>query len=312
MLTTEALKAKIRSVEDLQSVVKTMKALAAVQIRQYEKAVKALADYHQTVELGLQVVLKQQYFAEDCWINFNQNTDLSLEKSQIGIIVFGSDQGLCGQFNEQITSYTIDYLQQQSFSFNLLQIAAVGMRVLPALEATTGLSIEPLFSLPSSATGITEKVQEVLLTIEEWQSEKQINTIFLFYNQSQSSASYQPRHLQLLPLDLSELKRLEQQPWKTEMMPLFTMDFQSLFSALTRQYLFVSLYRAFAESLASENASRLSSMQAAERNIKERLENLNAEYRHQRQSSITEELLDIASGFEALTQSKKNAPKIRN
>jgi F-type H+-transporting ATPase subunit gamma len=303
MLTTEALKAKIRSVEDLQSVVKTMKALAAVQIRQYEKAVQALADYHQTIELGLQIVLKQQYFVEDCWINFNQTPHSFLEKSQIGVIVFGSDQGLCGQFNEQVASYTLSYFKQQSFSFNHLQIAAVGMRVFSALEAATGLSIEPLFSLPSSANGMTEKVQEVLLTIEEWQSQKQINTIFLFYNQSQSSATYKPCALQLLPLDQSKLKRLEQQPWKTEMMPLFTMDFQSLFSALTRQYLFVSLYRAFAESLASENASRLSSMQAAERNIQERLEDLNAEYRHQRQTSITEELLDIASGFEALTQS---------
>lgn len=303
MLTTEALKVKIRSVEDLQSVVKTMKALAAVQIRQYEKAVKALADYHQTVELGLQAVLKQKYFAEDCWINFEHNTDLSLQKTRIGIIVFGSDQGLCGQFNEQIVSYTLDYLKHYSISFHELKTAAVGVRVLPALETATGLSIEPLFSLPSSVIGITEKVQELLLTIEQWQTQNQIDTIFLFYNQSQSSATYKPQHLQLLPLDPAELKRLEQQPWNSSMMPLLTMDFQSLFSALIQQYLFVSLYRAFAESLASENASRLSSMQAAERNIQERLEDLNAEYRHQRQSSITEELLDIASGFEALTQS---------
>lgn len=302
MLTTEALKAKIKSVQDLQSVVKTMKALAAVQIRQYEKAVISLADYHQIIELGLQIVLKQQYFAEDSWINFYQKTGLSLEKSKLGVIVFGSDQGLCGQFNEQIVSYTLHYFNQHSISFDHLQIAAVGIRVLPALQAATGRLINPLFSVPSSATGITEKVQEVLLTIEDWQSQKQIDRVLLFYNQSQSSATYKPRFLQLLPLDENELNRLENTPWKTPMMPLFTMDFQSILSALTRQYLFVSLYRAFAESAASENASRLSSMQAAERNIKERLEDLNADYRRQRQSSITEELLDIASGFEALTQ----------
>jgi F-type H+-transporting ATPase subunit gamma len=73
---------------------------------------------------------------------------------------------------------------------------------------------------------------------------------------------------------------------------------------LVREYLFISLYHAFAESLASENASRLSSMQAAQKNIAERLSDLNAEYRRQRQSSITAELLDIVSGFEALTESQ--------
>jgi F-type H+-transporting ATPase subunit gamma len=54
--------------------------------------------------------------------------------------------------------------------------------------------------------------------------------------------------------------------------------------------------------LASENAARLAAMQAAEKNIEERLTVLNAEYRQQRQNVITGELLDIVSGFEALKQ----------
>jgi F-type H+-transporting ATPase subunit gamma len=83
-------------------------------------------------------------------------------------------------------------------------------------------------------------------------------------------------------------------------LPTFTMDWDRLFSALISQYLFVSLYRAFAESLASENASRLASMQGAERNIADRLQELQGSFHQQRQSTITAELLDIVSGFEAL------------
>jgi F-type H+-transporting ATPase subunit gamma len=78
------------------------------------------------------------------------------------------------------------------------------------------------------------------------------------------------------------------------------MDWDALFSSLIREYLFISLFRAFAESLASENASRLASMQGAERNIEEMLHELNADFQKQRQMAITEELLDIVSGFEAL------------
>ena len=74
-----------------------------------------------------------------------------------------------------------------------------------------------------------------------------------------------------------------------------------LIYALIGQHLFVSLYQALAESLASENAARLGAMQAAENNIEERLQDLHLQYNQLRQSTITEELLDIVAGFEVLT-----------
>lgn len=80
------------------------------------------------------------------------------------------------------------------------------------------------------------------------------------------------------------------------------MDADRLFSALIRQHLFASLYRACVESLASENASRLRSMQAAEKNIQERIEDLTGLYHRERQASITAELLDVVAGSEALAE----------
>ena len=71
---------------------------------------------------------------------------------------------------------------------------------------------------------------------------------------------------------------------------------------LLRQYLFIVLYRGFAQSMASENAARLMAMQAAEKNIVEMLDELKARFREQRQGNITNELLDIVSGFEALSR----------
>jgi F-type H+-transporting ATPase subunit gamma len=75
--------------------------------------------------------------------------------------------------------------------------------------------------------------------------------------------------------------------------------------ALIREYLFVSLFRACAESLASENASRLAAMQSADKNIDELLEELNRTFHRLRQSGIDEELFDLISGFEALTAEEK-------
>ncbi|MEA5514651.1 F0F1 ATP synthase subunit gamma [Nodularia sp. UHCC 0506] len=301
MPTIESLRAKIGSIQDLQSVVKTMKALAAVSIRQYQTAVESLADYNRTIEMGLQIVLRQRYFSEKRGLVASA-TDSKSSHNSLGIIIFGSDQGLCGQFNEQIVSYAVQKLNKLEPKY--IRIAAVGARLILPLEASRR-TITKQYSVPNSVTEITAMVQEMLLNIEQWQTQQQIEQVILFYNKSLAGVSYHSTNLRLLPVDPNWLHFLEKKPWTTSVLPTFTMNENQLFSALIRQYLFISLYRAFAESLASENASRLSSMQAAEKNIAERLSDLNADYRRQRQSSITAELLDIVSGFEALTQPQR-------
>ncbi len=301
MSTTQELKATIGKTEDLHSVVKTMKALAAVSIRQYERAVAALADYYRTVEMGLQIVMKQQHFADEPLL-LSSATVTKPRTEHLAAIIFGSDQGLCGQFNQQIAAHALEYLDERQERSENLAIAAVGGRVIPLLE-TGGYSIAEYFALPNSASGITTVVQEILVKIEQWRAHQQIDRIVMFYNEPRSGASYRSRHLQLLPIDPEWLRQLEQREWPTAMLPTFTMDVQQLFAAIVRQYIFVTLYRAFAASLASENASRLAAMQSAQKNIEERLSDLNGEYRRQRQSSITAELLDVVAGFEALTES---------
>jgi F-type H+-transporting ATPase subunit gamma len=80
--------------------------------------------------------------------------------------------------------------------------------------------------------------------------------------------------------------------------------------ALIREYLFVSLFRACAESLASENASRLAAMQRADKNIDELLEDLNGTFHRLRQSGIDEELFDVISGYEALSEGACKASRL--
>lgn len=293
MPSLEALKQQIESTQDLRSVVKTMKTLAAASIRQYERAVESLANYNRTIEMGLQVLLQEQSMLNELPVSFNQG---------LGAIVFGSDQGLCGQFNEQIAAYAIEQLNQVFISAADRSIITMGSRVIPPLE-TAGLKIAHSFSMPTTLAGITAMVQVLLLQIETWRSQQQIERVLLFYQQPHSNTAHAPCTVNLLPIDRQWLENLRKQTWSTRVLPIFTMEWSQLFAELIRHYLFVSLYRAFAESLASENASRLISMQVAEQNIEERLEAFNAAFQQQRQSIITEEILEILSGFEVLTQS---------
>jgi F-type H+-transporting ATPase subunit gamma len=297
MQTAELLKRNIKTAEDLHSVVKTMKALAAVNIRQYEKAVESLTEYNRTIEMGLRILLRKRPEA------------LALVKPEptnlLGVIVFGSDQGMCGQLNDQIVSHAMETIHDLGVNPENRFMLAVGLRVAARLE-DAGQAVEKRLSIPGSIAGITPMVQEIVMIIEEWHSQRKMNRIHLFFNEHLSGSSYRPHTLRLWPVDLEWLQNLEKREWPTRSLPTFTMGWNRLFSLLIRQYLFVSLYRACAESLASENASRLASMQGAERNIEERLRELNAQFHQQRQMSITEELLDIVAGFTALMHKKDN------
>lgn len=293
MQTVEALRETIASVEDLQSVVRTMKTLAAVSIRQYEKAVEALADYSRTIDLGLHVVLSE---------GPHEMLRLpGLKGGSLGAVIMGSDQGLCGRFNEQIVSHALDALNELEPRQDHRVVVCLGARANAHIEEA-GQQVEEHFSVPGSLTGVTPVVQGILMKLEELQALRELDRVVLFYNEPLPGASYHSHTLQLLPLDRNWFGKTLRQAWPTHGLPIYTMDRNRLFAALVRQYLFVSLYRALVESLASENASRLASMQVAERSIGERLEYLNAQSRHQRQSSITEELLDIVAGLEALSK----------
>ena len=100
-----------------------------------------------------------------------------------------------------------------------------------------------------------------------------------------------------MPLDAQWQNHLLAQPWQTNKLPETLGSSQQTLWALIREYLFVSLYRACAESLASENASRLAAMQRADKNISEMLEDLTQSYHQQRQDSIDAELFDVIAGF---------------
>ena len=293
MQTLAALRRQIDTVRELETVVRTMKALSGATIRQYEQAVLALADYYHTVELGLYAVL------------YNQPTitvPRPSENSAIGFILLGSDQGLCGRFNELVSEYVEEELKD--FGTATCYFLVMGHRLLDLLQQQ-GHSEKVALSVPGSVHSISATVERMLVTIDNWQTRQGVHQIWLYYNRSSSQALLHPRRVHLLPLQLASFRHLEQQAWPGRGTPLFTIPRKKLLSALIRQYFFVTLFRACAESLAAEHAARLAAMQRASKNIDEHLQYLNRHYQQQRQNSITEELLDVVAGYEVLTQADK-------
>lgn len=145
----------------------------------------------------------------------------------------------------------------------------------------------------------------MLPQLELLRSGADISRLLVYYNRRTSASSCEPRRLQLLPIDPRRLEHWRDEPWQSRSLPTFVTERRRLLSRLIQQYLFVSLFRACAESLASENASRIAAMQAAEKNINERLDDLRSSFNRLRQSAITDELLDTVTGFEALSEKRQ-------
>jgi F-type H+-transporting ATPase subunit gamma len=289
--TTASLRRKIDSAGALQSVVRTMKALAASSIGQYETSVRALADYYRTVELGLSACLREREPAA-LMAERKGRTDAGA----IGAVVFGSDQGLVGQFNDVVADYAIKTLAALP---GRAQVWAVGERVHARL-ADASLPLVGLFSVPNSVKAITPLVGQILVQSDTRHSLAEVTELHLFYNRPMSGAVYAPVSQRLLPLDEHWRRELAERPWPTRSVPEIMGGGTATLRALISGYLFVSLFRACAESLASENASRLAAMQRADKNIDELLEDLNGTFQRLRQSGIDEELFDVVAGFEAL------------
>jgi F-type H+-transporting ATPase subunit gamma len=292
--TLESLRRKIESTKDLESVVRTMKALAASSIIQYENAVGSLNFYYRTVELGLALSFRR---AKEIPTQENLNKK---KPETAAIIVFGSDLGLVGQFNEVLVEFTKNFIGTLSGE---KYIWAVGERINSRL-ADMGLLSSHLFSVPTSVNNITSLVRQILTKIETTYEENEISRFYIFNNRPIVGAVYEPKIQCLMPLDEVWHRELIKIQWPTKCLPEIIDKNETTHMALIREYLFVSLFRTCAESLESENASRLAAMQRAEKNIEELLEDLNLTFHQFSQSTIDEELFDVISGSEALVKSE--------
>jgi F-type H+-transporting ATPase subunit gamma len=294
--TTASLRRKIGGAVDLQSVVRTMKAVAASSIGQYEQSVRALGDYYRSVELGLSICFRKS--APTALMKEGKGRT---DDGSVGAVVFGSDQGLVGQFNDVVADYAVKTLEALT---GKPEVWAVGERVHARL-ADAGLPLMGLFTVPNSVKAITPLIGQIIVESETRLSRGEVTELHLFYNRPTSGAVYVPVSQRLLPLDENWRRKLVELPWPTGNLPEVMGGGTTALRALIREYLFVSLFRACAESLASENASRLAAMQRADKNIDELLEDLNRTFHRLRQSGIDEELFDVISGFEALSAEEK-------
>jgi F-type H+-transporting ATPase subunit gamma len=285
--TLENMSRKMTSASKVRSIVHIMKIMAASIIRHCEKASFASDCYLQTVEKALISCFKKIE---------PHHTYQEKRERRIGAIILGTDMGLVGPFNEQLAKFAKEYLSQKQ---ETPMVIGIGERMISCLQDIQ-LSPHKKFNCPISIEGISPFIIQVLSEIEELFSENQETELLVFYHRSLSEEGYEPVMREILPIEEEWKERLSLIPWPTQQIPELIENPQGTLLFLLKEYVFISLARACAESITCENSSRFLCMQRAEKNIDEVTATLRQNFHHLRQNTIDSELFDVLAGVSSI------------
>lgn len=282
----------LEAASELHTVTRTMRGLAAVNLRHYERAVQAIDKFEAVVEDGLHVALRDGRIDQ-------LPIDAPPSDAPTAMIVFGSNHGLCGPINRHVAAHAA---AEAATVTSLTQVAVVGARVGAELELA-GHTPDTRWDLPATIETIPPRAEQLLTQADKWRRRHDTARLLLVFPHFLGRhRGYEPVTLQLLPTDRDWLEWLAIRRWPSRVLPTFTMPWNVLVADLIRQALLVRLHRSFAQTMAAVSASRLVAMDAAQRNIEERVSNLEKQHHQLRHTEITKELLDVVSGFELLEQ----------
>ncbi|MDY0274154.1 MAG: F0F1 ATP synthase subunit gamma [Desulfomicrobium sp.] len=282
--TLEQLSRKNSTLSSIRGIVRTMKTLSAINAAPYEQAAQAIEKY--------QAGLAQAWAAFAYRMGGQQLPRVTDSQRQI-LVVFGSDHGLCGNYNEQLAADVAGFISRQPVQ-QQVELLCVGAQMQAALE-NGGLAPTPAMLPPASVSGLERLSGELVTRIEQLCCDQLVETVvWLAYTRRAEQGTRQSAIRQLLPLDERLLRPARH--WPSRSLPDFQESPLVMLSALLRQYLFASLYRATAEAMVTENAARLALMQQAEQSVDERLDDVGRALSGVRQEAITSELMDIVIG----------------
>jgi F-type H+-transporting ATPase subunit gamma len=302
METLEVLERRIATTRDLQSIVRTMKTLASVTIRRSERAARAVRAYDETIDLGLQIVLRDAEVAATAIAA----SEAARAAGAVGLIVIGSDHGLCGQYNDVAVRAALDDIIGHGQEG--VTLAAVGARAAELLDSA-GHPPSVVFATPGSVAGLRETTRALLTLADHWRTEQGMLRLRIAHAVQTAEAPARPVAMPLLPVSPAYLRHQASRPWPSRRLPTYTETREVMLARLIREHVFVRIYRALAEAQSSEHASRLAAMQSAERGIRDRLTEMDAAFRQRRQEQITSEMLDVVAGATALEGRKGRRPE---
>ena len=280
MIPSFAIKRKLQSTKEIEEIVSSMKAFANFNVQTAKKSLSNLRIYQNSIEDSFgEIITLFPYLTKE---------NLSETKKTI-FVLFLSQEGLCGYFNEDILNFFEKIRQDNSIT---IIIGTKGADVATARKILCSRYLNGASNVEAIEINAIE-LSSYLIEIFEKEHFTKLNLIYA----ELESGSYNIVEKKVLPPDFSKFRK---QSIQEE--PLLYLQAEDILHALIKEYLHISIYRAFIESVASENQARLNAMVQAGNAIKEREKLLMQELNVHRQQEITDELLDIVNAYRSITK----------
>lgn len=291
MATLRELKGRIGSVASTEKITGAMKMISSAKMHRAEAALRRLLPFRRQIEtiLGNLLTADAQFSSPLTEPRENVNT--------VGLVIFGSDDGLCGAYNGNIFKEAVKRMAQYREKYGPdvnIRVINVGGKMCKATAKLGGAHVACLNSLAgaNSKSGgdqvkaFTQKLEDMFLAGE-------LDVVDILYMNFQSVSRQRARVEQLLPMDPANFAR---QGANLNRPCLFEPDATAIFVSVLPMFLLAVMQEVFTENRASEQAARIMAMQSANDNAKKLLDQLRLEYNKMRQAAITTELLDIVGG----------------
>jgi len=289
MATLRELKSRIGSVASSEKITGAMKMISSAKMHKAELAIKSLLPFRTQIESIIGNLLSAD-------AEFASPLIESREVKSLGIVVLGSDDGLCGAYNVNIFKALlarIDRLREQFGPDLHIEIYPVGAKMAKAVGKIAGRHISVADVAGVDSKSGSEAVKAFVETLRDRFTGGTLDRIDTIYMKFLSAGRQTLTIGQFLPVSDEALAA---SPKATCRPYLFEPDAATIFAGVLPLYLLAVMQDVFSENRASEQAARVMAMQSANDNARKLLDQLRLEYNKLRQQSITTELLDIVGG----------------
>ncbi|MDP9478906.1 MAG: ATP synthase F1 subunit gamma [Actinomycetota bacterium] len=284
MATLRDLKRQITSIKNIAKVTEALQTVSAVKFRKAEARVKKARPYAENVEQMMRDVAR----------GASANTPLLAGREVRTVLVASitADRGLAGGFNAQVLRRTMQFRGEQSA--DLAQVASgrkavafFRFRRVGLEEVFTGFSDSPTY----------EKAREIGGALTRLFDDEEADEVYLIYNRFESALTQKPVVKRLLPV-ASEEDEGEEDASASYME--YVPDPETVLRRLVPRYVETMVWQALLESAAGEHGARMTAMKNATDNANDLAKNLTLQMNKARQAQITQEILEIVGGAEAL------------
>ena len=291
MADLKAIRRRIGSVQNTRKITRAMKMVSAAKLRRAQEQMLAARPYSD----HLKALIRDLAARTDS----TAHPLLAVrEPKQVAIVVVTSDRGLAGSFNSSICRRAEKIIEQMRDEAEEVRLIAIGRRGYDYfrkrggnfIQHHIGLSRDFEFGKVLSISGAIRELYEEGHIIEEG-----LDRVYLVYNEFKNVVSQEVVVEQLFPI-VPELAGEEKYPTDY----IYEPDEKAVLDSVLPRYANVTLWRVLLESFAAEHAARMNAMENATNNATDLIAKLTLEYNKARQAAITNEILEVVSGAEAL------------